>query len=50
MSLCVFVMLTDGTVGRLWDGKAEVGTIVTVQLHDENGNRVRKTGEVKEVL
>ena len=46
----VFVILTDGTTGRLWDGKAVVGAFVTIVLHDENGVEIKKRGMIQEVL
>lgn len=43
----VFVVLVDGTVGEVVSGIAEEGQEVTVELHDENGNTIEKTGIVK---
>ena len=42
------VLLKDGTVGEV--ETAEVGEIVTVSLHDENGMPIKATGEVVEIL
>jgi len=42
------VLLKDGTVGEV--EAAEVGEIVTVSLHDENGMPIKATGEVVEIL
>ena len=42
------VLLNDGTVGEV--ETAEVGEIVTVSLHDENGMPIKATGEVVEIL
>lgn len=44
------VLLEDGTVGALDIDKAVVGSEVTVELQDENGNKIEKTGIVKEIL
>lgn len=38
------------TTGSVVDGVAEVGEVVTVKLHDENGMPIEKTGEVVEVF
>ncbi len=43
------VLLADGTVGTT-PTKAVVGDVVTVSLHDENGNSITVTGVVVEVL
>ena len=45
-----YLLLQDGTIGALWNGIAEVGETVTVSLHDENGNEIKKTGIVEAVL
>lgn len=42
-------LLKDGTAGTATAGH-EVGETVTVQLHDENGMPIERTGEVVEVL
>ena len=43
------VLLTDGTVGQV-EVEVEVGSIVIVALHDENGLPIKATGEVAEIL
>ena len=43
------VLLTDGTVGKAKDD-AKIGDTVTVDLHDENGNFIKATGVVEEIL
>ena len=43
------LLLKDQTVGK-YDGSCEIGDIVTVQLHDENGNPIEVTGEVIDIL
>jgi hypothetical protein len=45
-----FLLLQDGTVGALYDGRAEVGEVVTVVLHTENGVEILVDGIVEEVL
>ena len=42
------VLLTNGTVGTV--EMAEVGNMVTVKLHDENGMSIEVTGIVEEIL
>ena len=49
------LLLENGTVGSIDDeaiGKPDVliGEVVTVQLHDENGNPIEVEGIVVEVL
>ena len=43
-------LLTDGTVGQFNGPEAEIGMEITVQLNDENGKIIFKTGIVEEVL
>jgi glycine cleavage system H lipoate-binding protein len=40
----------DITVGELKHKKTEIGDIVTIKLHDLNGNEIYKIGKVVEVL
>ena len=42
------VRLSDDTVGKV--EKGEVGDIVEVTLHDENGNEIFAEGQIEEVL
>ena len=42
------VRLTDDTCGKV--DEAEVGQVVTVFLHDENGMPIEVMGEVAEIL
>lgn len=52
MNLTYTLLLTDGTVGKFStnDYEVECGDILTVELHDENGNLIYVTGEVSEIL
>ena len=45
-------LLTDGTVGEFngYPDNEYISAIITVTLHDENGNPIKKTGEVEEIL
>lgn len=47
----VTAVLESGTVGT-FDGNENVvlGEVVTVRLHDENGNHIQETGVLIEVL
>ena len=42
------VRLADDTCGQV--EQAEIGDIVEVTLHDENGNEITKKGKVVEIL
>lgn len=42
------VLLASGTVGTT--GACDVGDVVTVKLHDENGMPIEETGEVAETI
>ena len=44
------VLLEDGTTGTITEIPDLEGMTVTVELYDENGNLITKTGKVKEVL
>lgn len=45
------VLLSDQTVGQLYsDIEPEIGTRVTVELRDENGNPVKVAGTVEDIL
>lgn len=44
----MFVLLDSGTVGEV--EAAAVGEVVTVKLHDENGNPITETRTVIEIL
>ena len=44
----MIVLLKDGTTGEV--DHAEVGSEVTVLLHDENGLPIKVTGIVNEIL
>ena len=45
------VVLNDDTVGTLATDTPDIeGHTVTIDLRDENGKRIRKTGKVKAVL
>ncbi|WP_154675944.1 hypothetical protein [Entomohabitans teleogrylli] len=44
------VLLNDDTVGEIYEESIEVGQIVTVMLHDENGNPIKASGKVNEIL
>lgn len=48
----IMVCLVSGSVGQVVIGSdaPRKGDIVTIKLHDENGNIVRETGTVAEVL
>lgn len=55
MKLCV--LLENGTVGEFEDKSKEIkhlnefiGLYVTVELNDENGNRIQMYGAIKEIL
>lgn len=43
-------LLTDGTVGTASGKEMEPGTKITVELHDENGMPITKTGIIEEVI
>ena len=45
-------LLTDGTVGDFYGytDSHYISAIVTVTLQDENGNPIKKTGEVEAIL
>jgi hypothetical protein len=45
----MFVLLECNTVGFL-DKNALIGEIVTVSLHNENGQKIEKTGKIIEIL
>jgi hypothetical protein len=42
--------IADGTVGIVNGPEFEIGTETTVQLQDENGKIIFKTGKIVEVL
>ena len=44
--------MTDKTIGKFStdDYEVECGDVLTVELHDENGNLISVTGEVSEIL
>lgn len=44
------VLIEGGTTGEVVKGVAEVGHVVMVGLHDENGLYVKVTGKVLEIL
>lgn len=45
------ILLQDQTVGHLVANEApKAGSVVTVELHDENGNPATATGAVEAVL
>jgi hypothetical protein len=45
------VLLEDGTIGQASSIHDDiVGELWTVELQDENGNKIQKTGTIKEVL
>ena len=46
------LLLTDKTIGKFStdDYEVECGDVLTVELHDENGNLISVTGEVSEIL
>ena len=45
------VLLNDDTVGTLATDTPDIeGHTVTIDLRDENGKRIQKTGKVKAVL
>lgn len=44
------VMLKDGTVGKVDCLVVNVGELVTVDLHDENGMPIQITGTIEEIL
>ncbi len=45
------VLLEDGTVGVVDSIHSDiVGDLLTVELHDENGNKIETIGTVVEVL
>lgn len=49
----VFVAIEiDGEIstGEVIKGQAEVGEVVTIKLHDENGMPIQQTGPVVEVF
>ena len=52
MNATYTLLLTNGTVGKFStdDYEVECGDILTVELHDENGNPISVTGEVSEIL
>ena len=52
MNAIYTLLLTDGTIGKFStdDYEVECGDILTVKLHDENGNQIFVTGEVSEIL
>lgn len=44
------VMLKDGTVGKVDCLVVNVGELVTVDLRDENGMPIQKSGVIEEIL
>ena len=49
----IIILLEDGTTGNLVSIEQEkdfAGFLVTIELIDENGNYITKTGKVKEIL
>ena len=46
----LIVLLKDGICGYVYSSSVEVGDIVTIHLHDENGMPIEKAGEVMGVL
>lgn len=46
----ITALLIDGTIGRLEAAGDIIGKICEVELQDENGNFIKVTGEVIEVL
>ena len=52
MNATYTLLLTNGTVGKFStdDYEVECGDVLTVELHDENGNLISVTGEVSEIL
>ena len=52
MNATYTLLLTNGTVGKFStdDYEVECGDVLTVELHDENGNKIEITGEVSDIL
>ena len=45
------VVLDDESVGKFQGSKEpKIGEVVTIELQDENGKKIKKKGTVKEVL
>lgn len=45
------VVLDDDSVGKFVGSKEpKIGDLVTIELQDENGKKIKKKGTVKEVL
>lgn len=44
------VLLEDGTCGKVKSGVPQIGEEVTLELHDENGMTIEKSGIVSEIL
>lgn len=52
MNATYTLLLTDGTIGKFStnDYEVECCDVLTIVLHDENGNLISVTGEVSEIL
>lgn len=46
----ISVLIEGDTVGEVVKGVAEEGEVVTVELRDENGFKIKVTGKVLEIL